>query len=225
MVYDVFISYSKHDKVVADRICQILEDRGLHCWIAPRDIIPGADWAQSIAEAIDTFRVMVLIFSSSANRSHYVKREAERAVKKGSSIVPFRIEDVTPSKSLSFFLETHHWLDAFTPPYEQYAPRLMDAINILLKNETQESEKSEDDKGIKPKSARKTVFSSQIPQRNPNFTGREKALTDIHNRLVTEKVGASKQVITGIGGVGKTQLARIPLSLQERICGNLVDTC
>lgn len=41
--HDVFISYASSDKPVADAVCAALEQRGIRCWIAPRDILPGLD--------------------------------------------------------------------------------------------------------------------------------------------------------------------------------------
>jgi hypothetical protein len=49
-----------------------------------------------------------------------VRREVERAVHKQVSILPFRIENVLPSKSLEYFLSAQHWLDAFPPPREPH---------------------------------------------------------------------------------------------------------
>jgi hypothetical protein len=46
MAHDVFISYSSKDKPTADAACAILESKGIRCWIAPRDILPSADWAR-----------------------------------------------------------------------------------------------------------------------------------------------------------------------------------
>jgi hypothetical protein len=43
---------------------------------------------------------MVLIFSSSANASRQIHREIERAVSKGVPIIPVRIEDIPPTKSM-----------------------------------------------------------------------------------------------------------------------------
>lgn len=37
----VFISYAHQDKPVADAVCARLEQSGIRCWIAPRDIQPG----------------------------------------------------------------------------------------------------------------------------------------------------------------------------------------
>lgn len=118
MAHDVFISYSNKDKPVADAVCAGLEGRGIRCWVAPRDILPGFDWGAAIIDAISGAKVMVLIFSGNANASPQIKREVERAVAKGVKILPFRIEDVPMSKSLEYFISTPHWLDALTQPLE-----------------------------------------------------------------------------------------------------------
>ena len=128
MAHDVFISYSSKDKAVADAVCAELENNKVRCWIAPRDIRPGAEWGESIVEAINNCRVMVLVFSSNANESPQIRREVERAVNKGVIVVPFRIEDVFPTRSLEYFLDAVHWLDALTPPIEHHVKTL--AVNI-----------------------------------------------------------------------------------------------
>jgi len=118
MEYDVFISYSHPDKAAADAACATLEQAGIRCWIAPRDIVPGMDWGESIVTATTGAKVLVLIFSQHANESPQIKREVERAVAKGLPIIPVRIEDTVPSKALEYFISAPHWLDAFTPPLE-----------------------------------------------------------------------------------------------------------
>jgi hypothetical protein len=87
--FDTFISYSSEDKPTADALCHRLETRGVRCWVAPRDILPGRDWATSIIEAMDQVQVMVLLLTVKANNSPQVLREVERAVSKGLIIVPF----------------------------------------------------------------------------------------------------------------------------------------
>jgi len=116
MAHDVFVSYSTKDKPTADAICAALEANGIRCWIAPRDILPGSDWGEAIIDAIHACRAMVLVFSGSSNASSQIKREIERAVNVGIPVLPFRIEDVLPSKTLEYFISTQHWLDALTPP-------------------------------------------------------------------------------------------------------------
>ena len=80
MAHDVFISYSSHDKTTADAVCAALEARSARCWIAPRDIQPGAEWAEAIMDAIAAGKIMVVVFSDHANTSGQVLREVERAV-------------------------------------------------------------------------------------------------------------------------------------------------
>jgi hypothetical protein len=132
MAHDVFVSYSSIDKPVADAACTALEQRGIRCWIAPRDILPGLDWGAAIVDAISESRIMVLVFSSNANRSPQIKREVERAVSKGVTIVPLRIEDVPLGKTLEYFISTAHWFDAFPAPIQGHMARLAGTIQILL---------------------------------------------------------------------------------------------
>ncbi len=109
MAHDVFISYLAKDKPTADAVCALLEENGIRCWIAPRDILSGMDWGEAIIDAIHESRVMILVFSSNANASQeFIKREVERAVNKGVTIIPMRIEDVAPAKSLEFFIGNLH---------------------------------------------------------------------------------------------------------------------
>ena len=137
MTHDVFISYSNRDKAVADALCATLESRKIRCWIAPRDIIPGTDYATSLIENLSVSRFMVLVFSQESNNSNHVMREVERAVSKGIPIIPLRIENVTPTKAMEYYLSTPHWLDAITPPLERHLQRLADTVQTLLQSSTE----------------------------------------------------------------------------------------
>jgi hypothetical protein len=132
MTFDVFISYSHQDKAVADAACAKLESEGIRAWIAPRDIAPSAEWATSIVEAIDQCNLMVLIFSSSSNQSRQVHREVQQAFDGEKPVVPFRIENVLPQKTLRYYMGSVHWLDALTPPLEQHLQKLATSVLSLL---------------------------------------------------------------------------------------------
>ena len=132
MAFDVFISYASKDKVVADAVCARLESAGIRCWIAPRDIVAGRSYGEAIIEAIHVTKVMVLVFSSNANASGHIPKEVERAVSSGLAILPFRIEDVSPGKSLDYFIGSVHWLDAMSPPMEKHLDDLASTVQKLL---------------------------------------------------------------------------------------------
>ena len=132
MARSVFVSYSLPDRACAFELVSRLEARGVSVWIAPRDISPAADWAEEIIEAISGARLMLLVFSAHSNASPQVRREVERAVHKELPVLPFRIEDVAPSKSLEYFLSSQHWLDAFPPPLEPHYGKVCAHVAALL---------------------------------------------------------------------------------------------
>jgi len=130
--FDVFVSYASKDKVIADAVCARLEASGIRCWIAPRDIVAGTSYGEAIIDAIHGAKVMVLVFSSSANASGHIPKEVERAVSSGVAVLPFRIEDVAPGKSLDYFIGSVHWLDAMTPPMEKHLDFLAATVHKLI---------------------------------------------------------------------------------------------
>jgi hypothetical protein len=132
MAHDVFVSYSKRDKQVADAVVAGLEQRGIRCWIAPRDVTPGKTWGHEIVEAISNSKIMVMILSEAANKSSQVVREVERAANEEVIIIPFRIDNIAPTGDIAYFLSTTHWLDALTPPLESHIDQLGQTIRAFL---------------------------------------------------------------------------------------------
>src|SRR4051812_5764385 len=123
MPHDVFISYSSRDKPTAEVVLVALEAAGVRCWIAPRDILPGSDWGETIVEALSQSQAVVLVFSASANDSPQVKREVQRAFERGVTVVPVRVEEVRPGKALEYYISPLHWLDAM--PVEKHLQQLV----------------------------------------------------------------------------------------------------
>jgi TolB-like protein/Tfp pilus assembly protein PilF len=132
MLPQVFISHSSEDKSIADTLCQRLESGGIKCWIAPRDIEPGSDWTKAIMQGIEGSQVLILVFSKHANDSDHVYREVAKAFSSRLAVVPFRIEPVSPSSGLSYYLNTLHWLDAVNQPLDRPISKLIERVNALL---------------------------------------------------------------------------------------------
>lgn len=126
--YSAFISHSSKDVERASEIAAALERSGLTCWIAPRDVRPGATWADEIIRGINASRCFVLLVSSAANLSDNVLREVERAASKSKPIYPVRIEDVAPAGRLEYFISMHHWIDALDGLVSAQVERLVDAM-------------------------------------------------------------------------------------------------
>ena len=131
MTGKVFISHSSHDAALARQVCAALEARGIGCWIAPRDIQPGAEWAAQIVEGIERASLMLLLFSAQANASPQVGRELERAAHAQVPLLPVRIAPLLPSGSLAYFLGAAHWLDAHEGPVETRMEAIVRAVEGL----------------------------------------------------------------------------------------------
>ena len=88
MIAQVFLSHSSKDQKAARTICAALENRGLKCWIASRDVGPGENFQEAIVRAIRTAKVMVLVFTSHANNSDEIKKELVLASQNRLAIIP-----------------------------------------------------------------------------------------------------------------------------------------
>ena len=132
MAHDVFISHSNSDRAAAGAMCSRLEQAGVRCWIAPRDVRPGRNWGSEIIRGLDNAKVMIVVLSASSNRSRPVIKEVERAFARGIVIIPVRTEEVVPSEALEFFLSSDQWLDAITLPLEAHLDRLARTVEEYL---------------------------------------------------------------------------------------------
>ena len=126
--YNLFLSYASENKNIADCIVDRIERRGYKCFIAPRDIWTGAEYAAEIIRGISNSTAVLLAFSSKSDKSHYVLREINSAVSRNRPIIPLRIEDFLPSEAMEFYLGPTHWLDAFPEILDVHLDKI---VNIL----------------------------------------------------------------------------------------------
>jgi len=139
MAHDVFISYDKADKAVADDVCTGLESAGIKCWIAHRDVVNN--WGLEIIKSINSTKVVVLVLSSASNESTYVMKEVERAVSKKIPICTLRIEEVLPSENLELFISSEQWLDMWGSTRKDIMQVLIDRIKLRLPPSPESGEK------------------------------------------------------------------------------------
>jgi len=132
----VFISYATPDRAAAESVRTALENAGVSCWIATRDIEPGTDFPATIVEALNAARVLVLILTDHAVASPNVVREIEYAFNARKSLVPFRLSQVALSDELAYYLSPTQWLDAADGCTAENLQRLVDATSGCLAGRT-----------------------------------------------------------------------------------------
>lgn len=126
-------------------------------------------------------------------------------------VIPVRIENAEPKGLLAPLI----YIDLAGLKEEQAKEKLLADIRATMSSEP-----------VRPKTApgfpggigtapsavtRQPRFPGTLPpvwnvpsQRNPNFTGREEVLTELYEQF---KASSTKQIIHGLGGVGKSQIA------------------
>ena len=129
MERSIFISYASADKQAADQICASLEQAGYGCWLAPRDIEPGADYPAAILGGLRQTRTVVVIVSAAAVASPHVLTEIGHAFSEKKSIIPFRLSAATLPPDFDYFLSLSQWLDAPNGCTPESLARLKEAVS------------------------------------------------------------------------------------------------
>ncbi|MEP7246500.1 MAG: TIR domain-containing protein [Gammaproteobacteria bacterium] len=107
----VYISYASPDVNAANAVVNQLEGAGFACWIAPRNVVPGALYAEEIVRAINECSVLVLVLSAHSVASTHVGKELERASSKNKRILTLRIDATPLPSSFEYFLSESQWID------------------------------------------------------------------------------------------------------------------
>ncbi len=187
----VFISHSSIDAPIAQLICHRLEEAGIRCWIAPRDITHG-DWAEQIMSGLTRSDVFVLVLGEHSIASEECVKEITQATKHCEYLIPFRVDRADLTPKLEYHLGPCHWLDASTPPIEQRVQDLIERIRHLS-----------DEDAVYLNQRRQTLRSHPAYPR-PLFLGRDDELAEIAEILPRERV----LFLQGMGGIGKSEIAK-----------------
>src|SRR5262245_8589626 len=131
MASDVFISYATPDHELAARMCHDLDADGITCWIAPRDVTAGADYARTIATVIPETHVLVLLVSGASAASEHVDSEAHLAAGRKIPILPLRLDRATLAPWQEYFVSGRQYIDLFERPETKF-PDVRRAVRTLL---------------------------------------------------------------------------------------------
>jgi adenylate cyclase len=89
---DVFISYSREDKDKVLGLADKLRAAGVSLWIDQGGIDAATMWGEEIVHALDGAKVLLLMVSEAAVRSHNVIKEVVLASERKSHILPVHLE-------------------------------------------------------------------------------------------------------------------------------------
>jgi tetratricopeptide (TPR) repeat protein len=212
-----FISYNKTDRAWAEWIAWQLEEAGYTTIIQAWDFRPGLNFVQKMQESVQVAERTIAVLSTNYLEALYTYPEWEAALKQDPRgekglLVPVRIQECKPPGLLGLI----SYIDLVGLDETSAQQTLLDGVR--------QGRNKPPTAPLFPGSiseARRTVpqqprFPGAFPPiwnvpyaRNPYFTGREAILRDLHEALSRDSATALTQgyVISGLGGIGKTQTA------------------
>ncbi len=129
MKYRVFISYSRKDTEIAERICRRLDDAGISYFIDNDSIRGSEDFPDVISEAILDSELFLLLASQNSNESVYTKKEIVFATNNEKEILPYIIDGSSLPRGLELLLSNINWITLKSHPIEtKLVPEI---INVL----------------------------------------------------------------------------------------------
>lgn len=133
-MYDVFISYSRRDTKVANRICKAFDDAGITYFIDRQGIGGAYEFPQVLAEAIISSKIFLYLASSNSYASKFTQSEITFAFnrKDKGSILPYIIDGSSMPISLELVFSAINWRNLEEHPIETV---LVDDLLRLLGKE------------------------------------------------------------------------------------------
>lgn len=186
-----FISHAHQYSSIAQKICSRLEENGISCWIAPRDISSG-DWAGSIMNGLSRADIFIFIIGEYSINSPECLKELTEATHTCSYIIPFKVDNTDLSPKMRYHLAPAHWLDASKPPLEQRIDELLQRVLNIS---------DEDAVYLNPN---RLHLVERIEYPKDIFLGRDSEIKQIAEHFDREHV----LFIQGMGGIGKSELAK-----------------
>jgi TolB-like protein/Flp pilus assembly protein TadD len=99
---DVFLSYSREDRARVLDLAASLRSAGVSVWIDQGGIDGAALWGESIVNALESAKVLLLVVTPAAVRSHNVTKEVMIASERKGHILPVHLEPTTIPAGLKY---------------------------------------------------------------------------------------------------------------------------
>ena len=100
----VFISHSSKQASFAMQIYNRLMEGNINCWMAPQSIPTGSAYYDEIAKAINDSDAVVLLLTSDAAKSPWVKKEISSFIGSGKKVIPFQMGGCDLDDGMKFLL-------------------------------------------------------------------------------------------------------------------------
>jgi tetratricopeptide (TPR) repeat protein len=210
---DFFISYNKSDRAWAEWIAWQLEENGSAVVLQQWEFRPGANFVLEMQRAVAEAKRVISVISPDYVNALYSRPEWASAFGQESSIyerrtlLPVRVRE----SDLPDFLVPLLYIDLVGLSESEARVALLSGV----RSERDRPTGSPAFPAVaKESTAARKSYPGELPplwnipySRNPHFTGRSSLLNKLHVDALETLPGPFVRVLSGLGGVGKTQLA------------------
>jgi tetratricopeptide (TPR) repeat protein len=211
---DFFISYTSSDRAWAEWIAWQLEDDGYSTVLQAWDFAPGDNFVERMREALEQADRTIALLSQAYLASPYATDEWTGAflhdTQHAGRLLPVRIEDC----QLPRLLATRVYIDLVGLRRQAARTRLLEGVQRGRRRPKRAPGFPGEQRGggggeREPRFPAQGPAITNLPPRNPHFTGRSDTLEALRAQLRAEPgvVVTQTGAIHGLGGVRKTELA------------------
>ena len=202
MKKDFYISYASADTQWAEWIADTLEECGYSIFVIHWDVKAGDNWSSQIENSLKDSEGCVCILSPRFMNSKFATDELNAVLASGKRLILIRVEEFHVSDSLKSIA----YIDLVGKNEEEAKEALLSTLGNCKRQHQISKFPSRNS------TSRKTAFPKQLcinnlPLRNNYFTGYNEQLNFIANAFKNNDRTVIRQSISGLGGIGKTQLA------------------
>ena len=130
--YDIFIGYSHRDWEIVHHIHNALCQKGITSFIDFTSLSPGANFAETISNAIEQSKIFLQFYSASAAQSNWVLNEIRYCINKGLPIILVLLDDTCiPSE-----LNNIKYIQVDAKDISKSIPQIEQTIKSLLLKDT-----------------------------------------------------------------------------------------
>jgi TIR domain len=127
----VFISYSRQDTPIIERLVRELEAAAVAVWIDREDILGGAKRRRQIVDAIEAANVVLVALSPNAPASDNVRKELDIAQEANKPVLPVEIRRTVVPKDMVYQLVGLQRID-LTTGFDVGVKRLVESVRALV---------------------------------------------------------------------------------------------
>lgn len=130
--HDIFISYSRKDEAIMQRVCEALAVHGLTYWVDANDLKPGTrSWRKAVEQAIENAGCLVVLLSPDGKASKWIEAELDYAESQEKMVFPVLIRG-TRATAAPLGISTAQMVDLANGDFDVGIRSLVEAIRHFL---------------------------------------------------------------------------------------------